>query len=287
MSPADFRAWLADKTRRSLVMGVINVTPDSFSDGGRFMDADAAEACAARMIDEGADLIDVGGETTKPGSLPVPAEEQICRVTPIIRYLRERGMATSIDTTRAAVAAAACDAGACLVNDISGGGDDPSMFSFCARLGAPIVLMHMQGKPVDMQLAPMYGDVVAEVKTELLERATIARNAGIPADRILLDPGIGFGKTFAHNMALLGALASFAELPYPLLVGVSRKSFIGKITDAPVAADRVMGTAAAVAYSIDHGAAVVRVHDVGAMRQVVAMSAALRIARLASTRPPS
>ena len=280
MIPPDFFTWLTTPRRRPLVMGVLNVTPDSFSDGGRFLDPAAAVAEAERMAADGADLIDVGGESTRPGADPVSEEEQIARVAPVIAAIRHLPITISIDTTRAAVAAAALDAGAVVVNDVTAGRDDPDLLPLCAETGAPVVLMHMLGEPKSMQVAPTYVNVVGEVRDFLLDRANAAEALGVKSENILLDVGIGFGKTGAHNLALLQELETFTALPYPHLAGVSRKRFIGEITGEPVAANRQFGTAAAVAWAVARGAGIVRVHDVRAMRQVVDMTEAIRTAGL-------
>lgn len=258
-------------------MGVLNLTPDSFSDPGRFTNPAAAVAHAKQMLDSGADLIDIGGESTRPGSSPIPAEEQIRRVIPVLQQIhRELGpVLISIDTTQSAVASAALDAGASLVNDISAGRDDPVMFPTCAARGAPIVLMHMQGTPRTMQQNPTYENVVQQVLDFLLQRRQAAVAAGIPQRRIFLDPGIGFGKTPAHNLALLRALLLFAAQGSPILVGPSRKSFIQTITGETLASGRPFGTAAAVAWSLTNGVAIVRVHDVGPAAAVARMLRAI------------
>ncbi|MGN6505989.1 MAG: dihydropteroate synthase [Tepidisphaeraceae bacterium] len=273
MSPADFKAWLASERRAPLVMGVLNVTPDSFSDGGRFSEPASAIAHARQMIADGADLIDIGGESTRPGSERVPAEEQIRRVVPVIEQLRSLGETLSIDTTRSPVAAAALDAGAHLVNDISAGTDDPGMAALMAKRGCPVVLMHMQGQPATMQDAPAYDDVVDDVRAHLQERLAAFVAAGVDARAILLDPGIGFGKLIHHNLSLLKHLAAFRELGRPLVLGVSRKGFLGRIGAGTGAgsspADRAWPTAAAVGWCVAQGADIVRVHDVAEMAQVV------------------
>jgi dihydropteroate synthase len=280
LTPATFCDWLADPRRRPLVMGVLNVTPDSFSDGGRFLDVDAAVAHAVKMAEAGADLIDIGGESTRPGSEPVPAEEQVRRVVPVIAAVRTRvPIVLSIDTTRSAVSEAALDVGATLLNDISAGRDDPDMLPLAARRGAPVILMHMQGTPATMQAAPAYDDVTAEVGRFLTGRAAAATAAGVKRENVLLDPGIGFGKTIDHNLALLHRLPELARLGYPLVIGTSRKRFIGVITGEPDASHRLFGTAASVAWSVANGAAIVRVHDVGPMAQVVRMVRAMEAGR--------
>lgn len=275
MTPLELSSWLHNPRRPPLLMGVLNVTPDSFSDGGRYLDPAAAERRVMEMIAEGADWIDVGGESTRPGSQPVAESEQVRRVLPAIRAAVARNVVVSVDTTRGAVAEAALDAGASLVNDISAGRDDATMLPLVARRRAAIVLMHMRGTPATMQQAPWYEDVVEEVLGFLRARRDAALAAGIDGARILLDPGIGFGKTTEHNLALLRALRRFAALGPPLLVGTSRKRFIGEVTEQPDPSRRLLGTAATVAWSIANGAAVVRVHDVQEMRQVLRMTEAM------------
>ena len=276
MSPRDFDAWLLTPDRRPLVMGVLNVTPDSFSDGGRFVSPDAALAHARAMAAEGADLIDVGGESTRPGSQRVDAAEQLRRLAPVLRALRGRVDSTtlSVDTTLAPVAEAALDEGVHVVNDISAGRDDPSLLALAARRRCPLVLMHMQGTPATMQVAPAYSDVTVEVAAFLRERMAAAAAAGVDPTSVLFDPGVGFGKTVGHNLELLCRTRELAALGRPLMVGTSRKGFIGKVlTEA--GADRRFGTAATVAWAVANGAAVVRVHDVGPMAQVVRMVRAI------------
>ena len=278
MTPSEFNLWLTDPQRRPLVMGVLNVTPDSFSDGGRFFSAEAAVARAEQMADEGADLIDVGGESTRPGSDPVDDDEQIRRVVPVITEVAKRVRAViSIDTARAAVVQAALDAGAHVVNDISAGTDDPGLLPLVARCRAPLILMHMQGRPKTMQQNPFYEDVTAEVAGFLNERLVTAGIHGIDVERILLDPGIGFGKSAEHNLELLRRLMELTVLGRPIVIGTSRKRFVAQITGegADDPSHRLLGTAATVAWSLANGASVVRVHDVGPMRAVVRMIEAI------------
>jgi dihydropteroate synthase len=280
MSPAAFDTWLLDPDRPPLVMGVLNVTPDSFSDGGQFASVESAVAHALSMAAEGADLIDVGGESTRPGSQRTPADEQLRRILPVLRALKGRLPDTtlSVDTTLAPVAEAALDEGVQVVNDISAGRDDPALLPLAGRRKCPVVLMHMQGTPATMQLNPAYSDVTAEVTTFLKERAESAAAAGVDPGKILLDPGIGFGKTVEHNLQLLRDTRRLAQsLGRPLVVGTSRKGFIRKVVgDAPGGGDdRRSGTAATVAWAVANGAGVVRVHDVGAMAQVVRMMRAI------------
>ena len=258
-----------------LIMGVLNVTPDSFSDGGRYLDPDAAVAHAVAMAEQGADLIDIGAESTRPGSDPVDEKEEIRRLIPVVGAVcRKVSVPVSVDTTKAAVARKALDAGATIVNDISALRFDPLMKAVVAETGAGLVLMHMQGTPKTMQQAPSYRNVIEEVQQFFVERIGTALEAGIAAEQILLDPGIGFGKNLEHNLRLLARLDVFVALEYPVLVGVSRKAFIGQVLARPVD-ERLMGTAAAVAVAILRGARVIRVHDVAPLRDVVKMVEAI------------
>jgi dihydropteroate synthase len=242
-------------------MGVLNVTPDSFSDGGRFLDPAAAAARGRAMIDEGADLLDVGGESSRPGAVPVDPAEEEARVVPVIRALRAgSGVPISVDTRRASVARAALEAGADIVNDISALGDR-AMAAVVRASGAGLVLMHMRGEPATMQAAPAYEDVVSEVSAFLSRRLEAAGAAGIPPGAVVLDPGIGFGKTLDHNLALLADLGRIAAAGRPVLVGVSRKSVVGALTGRAVG-ERLAGSLALAAYLALRGAAVLRVHDV-------------------------
>ncbi len=258
------------------VMGVLNVTPDSFSDGGRFFDRGAAVAQAERLAQEGADLLDIGGESTRPGSHPVSAGEERDRVVPVIERLRANGyrLPISIDTNKVAVARDALRAGADLVNDIKGL-SDPALAQAVAEAGAPVVLMHMRGTPADMASRASYQDVVAEVMAELEEAILRAERAGIARERMILDPGIGFAKTAEQNLTLLRRVGELRALGRPILVGVSRKAFIGKVSGAPPG-ERLSGTLAAVAISVLAGAEFVRVHDVAATRQAAMVAAAIR-----------
>jgi len=270
------------------VMGIVNATPDSFSDGGLFLDAGAAIAQALRLADEGADLVDVGGESTRPGAAPVPDDEELGRVVPVIAALRARAfpLPISIDTRKAAVARAALDAGADLVNDVSGLAD-PSLARVVAEAGAPIVLMHSRGTPEDMQRRAVYGDVVQEVAAELEQALGRAAAAGIPRERTILDPGLGFAKTAEHNLVLLARLGELRALGRPILVGPSRKSFIGRIAGSAAPGDRLPGTLAAVTAAVVAGAELVRVHDVAAARQAALVAAAIRDAARASSAAPA
>lgn len=266
---------------RTLVMGVLNVTPDSFSDGGEFQTPERAVDHASRMLAHGADLIDVGGESTRPGAEPVDEAEEIARVDPAISAILRAApdAMVSIDTSKAAVARHALQLGAGMVNDISGLGFDPRMAEVCAEHDAWVVIMHIRGVPRTMQRDVEYSDVVDDVSAYFEERLELAARSGIRRDKILLDPGIGFGKTLEHNLELLHRLAEFRRHGCPLLVGTSRKSFIGALTGRP-ASERAWGTAASVALAIANGADVVRVHDVEEMIDVVKVSDAIVRARM-------
>jgi dihydropteroate synthase len=261
---------------RTLVMGILNVTPDSFADGRPHESADAFLARGLRLFEDGADWVDVGGESTRPGAAPVPADDEIRRVLPVIAGLRRRGAGPiSVDTTKAVVARAALDAGADLVNDVSGFGYDPAMATLVGERGVPAVLMHLRGGFGEMHRAPAYRDVMAEVAAELGQALERAERAGVPRAHTILDPGIGFAKDATHSLEALRRLDELAALDRPLLVGPSRKSFIGRVLDLPVE-ERLMGTAAAVACCVLLGAHVVRVHDVAEMVQVVRVCDAIR-----------
>ena len=277
MTPVELETWLAARSRRPLVMGIVNVTPDSFSDGGEFLSPDAAAAHAMELIEAGADLLDIGGESTRPGSRRIDPGEQIARIAPVLRKLAvATSTAISVDTTRSAVAAAALDLGVAVVNDICAGRDDPAMFRLVAERHVALILMHMQGEPATMQLKPVYADVVGEIIAFLGERIEVARQAGVAVNRIVVDPGIGFGKTLEHNLEILRRLHEFKSLGRPLLIGPSRKGFIGRVTGETEPSRRLMGTAAAIAWSIAAGADIVRVHDVAEMASIVRMIDAIR-----------
>ena len=258
-----------DCSARTLVMGILNVTPDSFSDGGRFLDHEAAVRHGLAMAGDGADIVDVGGESTRPGSDPVSAADEIDRVVPVIKRLAAElpDVPVSIDTRKADVAEAALDAGATIVNDVSAG-EDPRMFEVARAAGAGLVLMHMKGEPKTMQEAPRYDDVVGEVRDYLAARVAAAEAAGMERDRLCIDPGLGFGKTSEHSLLLMKEIDGLFGVGRPVLVGPSRKSFIGTVLGGDVT-DRAEGTAAAVAYMVSRGAHVVRVHDVREMVRVV------------------
>jgi dihydropteroate synthase len=259
---------------RRLLMGVVNVTPDSFSDGGRFLDAEAAVAHGLALAEAGADLLDVGGESTRPGAAPVDADEELRRVLPVVAQLAEAGVApVSIDTSKPAVARACVEAGAAMVNDVAALGGDPAMAETLAALQVPVCLMHMLGSPRTMQQDPHYDDLMGEVCLYLRRAMARGMAAGIRDDRFLVDPGIGFGKTVRHNLTILNRLWQMRSLGRPIVVGTSRKSFIGKVLGGEKAVrpveKRLMGTAATVALAAMNGAHVLRVHDVAEMRDVV------------------
>ena len=256
-------------------MGVINVTPDSFSDGGRYFEADRAVERGLELVAQGADILDIGGESTRPGSLPVPEDEELRRVVPVIGSLRSRTEALlSVDTTKSAVARAALAAGADIVNDTSALRFDPDMADVVARAGAGVVLMHMQGTPLTMQQAPHYDDVLAEIKSFLAERILAAEASGIARERIIIDPGLGFGKTFEDNLVLLRQQEAFRELERPLCLGFSRKSFLGRILHLPPG-QRLEGTIAAAVLSVVRGAHILRVHDLEEVAKAVRTAEAI------------
>lgn len=259
-----------------IVMGVLNVTPDSFSDGGEFFNIRKAIEHGIKMATDGAAIIDIGGESTRPGSEPVSTKQQIERVVPVIQSLRIKvNIPISIDTFNVEVAKAALDAGAAIINDITALSDE-RMAELAASYEVPVVLMHMQGTPATMQTEPKYDDVVGEVLEFLLDRAKQAEQFGIPRERIFIDPGIGFGKTFEHNLLLLKNIYKFVASGYRVLVGASRKSFIGRITGRKEPAERVFGTAATVALCAAAGVSIVRVHDVAEMMEVAKVTNAIK-----------
>ncbi|MDQ3376790.1 MAG: dihydropteroate synthase [Actinomycetota bacterium] len=263
-----------------ILFGILNVTSDSFSDGGDFFDPEAAARRAEVLLDEGALVVDVGGESTRPGSDRVPEEEERRRVVPVVQKFLEAcpEALVSVDTYRARTAEAALDAGARIVNDVTALRGDPRMAALVADAGCPVVLMHMLGEPKTMQREPSYGDVVREVRDFLAQRADHANAAGVDAENVVLDPGIGFGKTPGHNLALLRHLGAIVDLGFPVLVGASRKKFIGSITGAEEAKDRVFGTVATTVLGYERGATLFRVHDVRANREALAVAEAIRSA---------
>jgi dihydropteroate synthase len=251
-------------------MGVVNVTPDSFSDGGRFLDTDRAVAHGRALAASGADVVDVGGESTRPGADPVGVDEELRRVLPVVEALAaDGGVPVSIDTSKAAVAEAALRAGATIVNDVTGGRAESDLFGVVAEAGAALVVMHMQGEPRTMQHAPHYDDVSREVAERLTDRLAAARSAGVRADALIADPGIGFGKTIEHNLELLARLADLvAAVGVPVMVGASRKTFLGRLTGGALPDDRDDATLATTVWSFMQGARIVRVHDVASSARV-------------------
>jgi len=277
----DILEWPSGKLDYSggaVVMGILNVTPDSFSDGGQFTDVETAVARGVEMARQGAAIIDIGPESTRPGADAVPADEQIIRAVPVIEaLLRQIDIPISIDTRIPKVALVAIEAGASIINDTTAMADE-EMTQLAVRSQVPVILMHMQGTPQTMQTDPRYVDVVAEVSEYLMERAKMAEEAGIAAERIILDPGIGFGKSTEHNLLLLNHLDRLCGLGYRVLLGASRKRFIGQVTGKENPSDRVFGTAATTAIAIAKGASIVRVHDVAETADVVKVANAIRLA---------
>jgi dihydropteroate synthase len=276
---------MLDCSVRTQVMGVLNITPDSFSDGGVHFDPGVAVASGLQMVEDGADMLDVGGESTRPGSEPVPAAEEIDRVVPVIRALASKtDVPISVDTRKHEVASAALKAGASIVNDVSAGTFDEQMFGIVQRSGAGMVLMHMRGTPATMQGLTEYGDLVGEVRAFLADRIEAAVRAGIERERLAVDPGLGFAKNFKQSLLLMNRNDAFAELGRPVVVGPSRKSFIGQVTGTEVD-QRMEGTVGAVAWLATHGAHIVRVHDVKEMVRAVRVVDAIRRAERESTPP--
>ena len=255
--------------RRTWIMGILNITPDSFSDGGLYFEKDKAIKHGLRMISDGADIIDIGGESTRPGSDPVPAEEEIRRIIPVIKGLRKRTKSLiSVDTSKSEVALAAIAEGADIINDISALRNDPKMISVVAQSGVPVILMHMKGTPKTMQNDPRYENVLLEIKSFLEKKIKQAIANGIEREKIIIDPGIGFGKRFEDNLTLIRNLNEFTTLDQPILVGISRKSFIGKILDLPPG-EREEGTLASAIISVIQGAHILRVHEVAPVKRAI------------------
>jgi dihydropteroate synthase len=266
-----------DFNKKTYIMGVLNVTPDSFSDGGLFFSEKKAIEHVLRLVEEGADIIDIGGESTRPGSEPVSVEEEIRRTIPVINAIsREIEVPISIDTYKAEVARRALDAGASIVNDISGLRFDPDMPKVVSEYKVPVIIMHIKGRPKDMQQNPVYEALIPEIMDYLRISIRLANKFGIPDDKIIIDPGIGFGKTFDHNLEIIKNLKEFTLLGKPVAVGVSRKAFIGKILGDVPPSERLEGTAAAVAISIFNGANIIRVHDVKEMAKVAKVADAIK-----------
>jgi dihydropteroate synthase len=270
------RGKILDLGARTHIMGILNVTPDSFSDGGRYSALEQALARAREMAAAGADIIDIGGESTRPGADPVQEDEELRRTIPLIeRLAAELAVPISIDTYKSSVARKALEAGASIVNDISGLRFSPDMANVAAGYGAAVVIMHIKGTPRNMQQNPVYADVVDEVREYLEEGIELAVKAGVDRERTMIDPGIGFGKNLGHNLALLNRLDEFRCIGRPVVLGTSRKKFIGTVLGIPVPDERGFGTAATVALGIERGAAIVRVHDVASMAQAARMTDAI------------
>lgn len=258
-------------------MGIINVTPDSFFDGGRYFNLQKAVDHAFRLIDEGADILDIGGESTRPGAEPVSIDEELRRVIPVIEAISKRiSIPISIDTYKAPVAEEAIKAGATIINDISGLRFDSEMSAIASKYKVPVIVMHIKGTPKDMQKNPYYEALIPEIIEYLRNSVVIAKQAGVDENMIIIDPGIGFGKLPEHNLEIIKNLREFSNLGKPLLIGVSRKSFIGKVLNESLPEKRLEGTASAVAISVINGANIVRVHDVGFMAKVVKMADAIK-----------
>ncbi|MEW6067587.1 MAG: dihydropteroate synthase [Nitrospirota bacterium] len=276
-----WRNFSLDFSEKTYIMGILNVTPDSFSDGGLYFDKSTAVRRAIEMVEEGADIIDIGGESTRPGSEPVTIEEELRRTIPVIEEIvKEINIPISIDTYKADVAKRAIDAGASIINDISGLRFDPMMPDIASEYKVPIVIMHIKGTPRHMQKSPYYEALIPEIMDYLREGIRLALESGIPEDKIIIDPGIGFGKTFEHNLEIINRLGEFTFLEKPLLIGVSRKAFIGRILgDVPVT-ERLEGTAAAAAIAIMNGANIVRIHNVKEMVRVAKVTDAIKNIRI-------
>ncbi len=268
-----------DFSGKTHIMGVLNVTPDSFSDGGFFFDKESAVRHAYYLTENGADILDIGGESTRPGSASLPLEEELRRTIPVIQAVASSvNIPVSIDTCKAEVARRALDAGASIVNDISGLRFDPAMPQVVAEYGVPVIVMHIKGTPKDMQTHPVYEALIPEIMDYLRFSIRLAADSGIPEERVIIDPGIGFGKTVDHNLEIIKNLKDFTLLGRPVLIGVSRKSFIGKLLGGAPPSARMEGTAAAVAVSIFNGAHIVRVHDVREMSMVARVADAIKLA---------
>ncbi|MEN2994103.1 MAG: dihydropteroate synthase [Thermodesulfovibrio sp.] len=272
-----FHNFELDFLKKTYIMGIVNVTPDSFFDGGRYFSYQKAVDHALRLVDEGADILDIGGESTRPGAEPVSIDEELRRVIPVIEAVSKRvSIPISIDTYKARVAEEAIKAGATIINDISGLRFDPEMPYIASKYKVPVVVMHIKGTPKDMQKNPYYEALIPEIIEYLRNSIIIAKQAGVDENMIIIDPGIGFGKLPEHNLIIIKNLKEFSSLGKPLLIGVSRKSFIGKVLNEPSPDNRLEGTASAVAISVINGANIVRVHDVGFMVKVVRMADAIK-----------
>jgi dihydropteroate synthase len=276
-----WKDFLLDFSNKTYIVGILNVTQDSFSDGGLYFDKSAAIKRAIQMVEEGADIIDIGGESTRPGAEPVTVEEELRRTIPVIEVLaKEINVPISIDTYKSEVAKKALDAGASIVNDISGLRFDPEMAKVVSEYKVPVVIMHIKGRPKDMQQNPVYEALIPEVMDYLREGIRLAKESGVSEDKIIIDPGIGFGKTFNQNLEIINNLREFTLLEKPILIGLSRKAFIGKILGNVSVTDRLEGTAAAVAISIMNGANIIRVHDIREMVRVARVADAIKNLRI-------
>ena len=274
-----FYDWCQDSNRETLVMGILNVTPDSFSDGGLFYNTDEAVSHALQLIEYGIDIIDIGGESTRPGAKKISEEEEIQRIIPVVKQIRELSpeIIISIDTTKSMVAQKAIQSGANIINDISGFSFDNKMIDVVRESKVPVIIMHMQGDPSNMQNNPVYDDLIIDISSFFKSKIKLAIDAGIKKEQIILDPGIGFGKTVGDNLQLINQLNEFCKLGFPVMIGPSRKSFIGTTLNLPVD-DRLEGTAAAVAVGVMNGARIVRVHDVKEIKRVVTIVEKIRTA---------
>lgn len=272
-----FHSFEFDFLKKTYIMGILNVTPDSFYDGGRFINPQKAVEHALRMVDEGADIIDIGGESTRPGAEPISIDEELRRVIPVIEAISKRtSIPISIDTYKASVAKEAIKAGATIINDISGLRFDPEMAEIASKYKVPVIVMHIKGTPKDMQKNPYYEALIPEIIEYLRASIIMAKQAGVDENMVIIDPGIGFGKLPEHNLQIIKNLREFSKLGKPLLIGVSRKSFIGKVLNEASPEKRLEGTASAVAISVINGANIVRVHDVGFMAKVVKIADAIK-----------
>ena len=274
-----FYDWCQDPNRETLVMGILNVTPDSFSDGGLFYNTDEAVSHALQLIENGIDIIDIGGESTRPGAQKISEEKEIQRIIPVVKQIRELSseIIISIDTTKSMVAQKAIQSGANIINDISGFSFDNKMIDVVRESKVPVIIMHMQGDPSNMQNNPVYDDLIIDISSFFKSKIKLAIDAGIKKEQIILDPGIGFGKTVGNNFQLINQLNEFCKLGFPVMIGPSRKSFIGTTLNLPVD-DRLEGTAAAVAVGVMNGARIVRVHDVKEIKRVVTIVEKIRTA---------
>ena len=274
-----FYDWCQDPNRETLVMGILNVTPDSFSDGGLFYNNDEAVSHALQLIEYGIDIIDIGGESTRPGAEKISEEEEIQRIIPVVKQIRELSseIIISIDTTKSMVAQKAIQSGANIINDISGFSFDNKMIDVVRESKVPVIIMHMQGDPSNMQNKPVYDDLIIDISSFFKSKIKLAIDAGIKKEQIIIDPGIGFGKTVGNNFQLINQLNEFCKLGFPVMIGPSRKSFIGTTLNLPVD-DRLEGTAAAVAVGVMNGARIVRVHDVKEIKRVVTIVEKIRTA---------